>query len=261
MKRHVFICLFSFFLSTHNLLAQFYPFMALDENFNTMIKNKTKNLFPSDTVDHKVTKIIIFDPFIEYRHYHSCEVNKSLWDSSFASKITENSKEYTIEAKKQWQVKDYFGYKIHTRLKIYTDTSLILTSDSSFVFVKKELDSIMCLAKTNEIGSYKISSRLVNYLKQYNKAMQFVFTDVLVYQDGMVGDADSPNQYFKITMFVFDMYTQKIFYYNNRYQSNCIGFSDFRNPDGYRNLDNVKVLNTIIRKYKHYLKKYTQQNK
>ena len=236
-----------------NLHAQSFFFSnSWNEEYSALLKVKTYHVFPSKIPDHKVNKLVIFKPFVEYRFYKNGKISTNLYDSAFASKSAEVDSNYVMFPNRQKITRYYFGDQCMRKLRKYTDTTAIpLYGGAMAGSIKRELDSIMYLAKYVGITDYTMSDKLLDYLRTY-KATQFVFTDILVYEPIW---PNRPSQYVKFTFFVFDVLSKKMFFYDNLYEQNGRSLINKDQDIGF-NLADMLGLKKIVRKYKSCLKPY-----
>ncbi|HXU25962.1 MAG TPA: hypothetical protein VN698_01930 [Bacteroidia bacterium] len=237
--------------------VKYYNYYNYYCNHYDLLKNKTYTLVPSSTTNHTVKNIIVFKPIVEYRYYKSTVIGKNLYDSAFACTLAEVDSNYVHLPKRQKITQDFFSRQCLRKLKQLNDTTIISLDLEATHFIKNELDSIMLLAKNVGINSYSISNRLYNYLLPY-KATQFVFTDVLVYEPNYY---TKPSQYLKYTLFVFDVETKKLFYYDNRYEGNGHRIWSINNNYSFQTLNDLYVLKRMLGSYKRNLKPYVKHNK
>jgi hypothetical protein len=213
---------------------------------------KTIHLSPSTVPDHNVKNIMVFEPFVEYRFYKSALLSKNLLDSAFTGKLADIDSNYVIYPNKQSMVRKYLSKQLYRKLRRLSDAPMLSLHEDSARFIKKELDSIMFLAKHVGFKEYDISDKVFNYLKNY-KATQCVFLDILVCESN-----GRPNQSIKFSFFAFDMRTKKIFYYDNKceYIKILIQASSKDEAYSWMSLPDTSLLKHMLHKYKRYLKPY-----
>jgi hypothetical protein len=226
-------------------------------NHYDLLKTKTYTLFPSATDSHVVKNIIVFKPFVEYRYYKNYVINKNLYDSAFACTLAGVDSSYVHLPVRQKITQNFFSRQCSYKLKRLSDTAIISLDEIATNFIKNELDSIMLLAKNVGINKYTMSNRLYNYLLTY-KATQFVFTDVVVYEPNYY---TKPSQYLKYTLFVFDVETKTMFYYDNRYEGNGHRIWSTNDSYSFKTLSDLHVLKRMIGSYERNLRQCKKQNK
>jgi len=213
----------------------------------------TYKIFPSKMPNYNVNKIVIFEPFVEYKYFPSYELYRSIWDSTFNSKLALNPNNYQLWPNKKKAAREYFGKQIHDILKKYTDTSIIATNDGQLDFIKPELDSIIQYTEKYGHREYVYNDSLNTYFNQYS-ASHFVFSKLTFYQIHGLGYRNW-NQCVHISFYVFDANIKQVFFYFGVYLNGSTQiYSDQYVIDDFKKIGGIKSVTKI---YKKFLKLYT----
>ncbi len=173
---------------------------------------KTQKIIPKIDSTSIVHKIRFFDPFCEYRFYPTNEMRDCIFESGFACDDINDTANYEIWSNRERSEIDYYSYQFFRKLYSYSDTSVIKMSKEESKLVKTELDSIQQLCDSHILSEYWISDNLRKSLGKY-RATQCVFVNSLILKTTYSGGESWPNKHSRITFFVFDLTSNKIFFY------------------------------------------------